>query len=400
MAHSSLGLSRRRWAAIFFATAALAIGACSSPSTGPWFGGGDSLTQALTRRPPSTTPTPQYTFQRVNYLSVAEDEVTDVNSDLAIVGTYFSGNQYNSFTAQCTPGPGNGIDCSKPGFTPAPYNSPNAGVYLNASINANGNNGRDRYDVGYVILDNSYCKTCGVLHDEETNAYTLIKNPNQGSGDCAVTELLGINGSKIAVGYYETGTGSPCKYHAFEWYQNTYGPASFVDLNVPNAVNSKAWGISNAGDVVGTAHIVGSGVNVDESWYYNDFNYTRFYVGNQTTSATTARDINWDGGIVGDYTDSGVQRGFLLVTQKRQLSTSPAFETLNYPSNTGTAQTIVNGIDFNWVIAGWYWQNASYTTHGFVGNCVMYCPLTSGTGGDSRLLRSSRRAGARGRLLP
>jgi probable HAF family extracellular repeat protein len=399
MAHSSLGLSRRRWAAIFLGAGALVASACSSVNSVPGFGGGASPTRALTGRPLSSTPTPppSFTFTQVNYPTKgAYDEVTGVDLNNAIVGTYLTEGQYYSFTALCYKGSGYTINCSSPTFSPAPYPYTNKGVYLNANINSTYGNGQQAYAVGYVISPgNADCNTCGVLYDEKTKTYTVIRAGKEGTGVCKFTELLGINGSKIAVGFYKTNINGGCRYQAFEWYDNTDGTQTSVDLNVPNTSGSEALGINNGGDVVGTATTT---AGIKEAWYYNDYSYTPFY--KSQAISTEPRSINWEDAIVGDYKDSSsTYHGFLVFTQERQLSTYPEFVPIDYPA-TG-AQTIVNSIDPFWRIAGWYWKSSSSATQGFVGNCTANCPDSVTTQeGYSSSRRPSSRAGARGGAPP
>jgi|HubBroStandDraft_6_1064221.scaffolds.fasta_scaffold70404_2 hypothetical protein len=389
MGHSSLGLGRRHWAAIFFGAGALAIGACSSPSTGPWLGTAASSSHASHARA-LTEPTVAFSFQPVSDTGI-HNEVTGVNDESQIVGVYKKAGQYSSFTAQCAK-PLYYIDCSKATFAPATYEpGPADGTYLNANDNTN----PDSYDAGYVSSpppqSTGYvypCTTCGVLYDERTLHWLtpLLQAPKEGTVNCAVTELLGINNAKVAVGFYEsptTANTSGCKTQAFEEYLFNGRPV-FVNFNVPMASSSIATGIDNGGNVVGTAIVNGSNGSVLEGWYYHDFNYTTFYVDNSSTQPT---GINWAGGIVGNYTNSGVTHGFLITTDKKHQITptpEPPYATID----NGSYGTFVNSIEPSyWIISGWYQSDSSGGIQGFVGTCTGGCtpsPLSDSSGSKSR----------------
>ena len=290
MEHSSLGqCRRRRWAAIFFAAAALAIGACSSPNTESWLGAATSPMGASRARALTIEPTPVFTLQPVYYTG-AHNEVTDINDESQIVGVYRQSSKYSSFTATCSTAHGY-VDCSKTMFSPVPY----SGAH-DTYLNANDATDPQSYDAGYVTFSTAppsvSCTTCGALYDENPNARgwlpNLLQDPRAAtSGQCAVTQVLGINGAKVAVGFYETNTGSPCRMHAFEEYLLNNNPR-YVDLNVKdtisNVTDSVATGIDNGGNVVG--YVIKQGSNVQEGWYYHDGIYSPFYIGNNSTQPT------------------------------------------------------------------------------------------------------------------
>lgn len=409
MRHSSLELRRRGWAAIFLGAAALAIAACSSPGpTGLWLGG-DSSTRATVERPLSTTPTPSFSFQPV-YDTGNYDRVTGVNDEGEIVGVYRHGGQWNSFIASCTRTTSHKhVECNNPQFTPAPYPGA-AGTYLNATDNTD----PQAYDAGYVISPTTSgvsCATCGVLYDDYSQKWLTtppIYDPNEGSKatGCAVTELLGINGAKIAVGFYEAPSVATrlCQPQAFEEYLIN-GKRVFVNFKVPGAISSVATGIDNGGDVVGTAMVHdSSGALVQEGWYYIDFQYTTFYV-NSVTSGTQPTAINWAlNAILGNYTASGTSTGFLIgLNGKFQIppaatGSSTQVDALYSPIVDGPYGTFVNSIATSyWNISGSYQYDATAgDIKGFVGSCTN----CSGTTGDSmprgraKPHTGSRRAGS------
>jgi hypothetical protein len=389
MAHSSLGLSRRRWAAIFLGAGALTIAACSGLGTGPWLGTGASSAHASHARP-LTQPTATFIFSTLNPQSYPKYEVTAVNDEDEIAGVYqISSGAYKSFRAQCTyiTIPPTYVDCSNAAPSTVTYPGA-AGTYFNA----NDNTDPWSYDAGYISSPNPGvgCTTCGVLYDKRNGLWpnSPLKHPLEGSNSCAVTKLLGINGAKVAVGYYEkNGTGGTCTKHAFEEYLSNNNPV-FYDFKVPGASSSDttATGIDNSGGVVGTA-IVGG---VQEGWYYNEFKYYVFYVDQETTSYTQPTGINWPGGIVGNYQDSsGKHHGFLAFTSSHELATPvPRYAVID----DGTYGTYVNSITTSyWIISGWSQTDSNPAdVEGFVGTCKVGCP---GTPDPTSRLRAKPRTG-------
>jgi hypothetical protein len=381
MTHSSLQLNRRRWATIFFGAGVLAIGACSSLSPGPWVGEDTSPTRATVERPLSTTPTPSFSFQPVNDTG-NYDRVTAVNDEAEIVGVYRQGGQWSSFTATCSrTALHHYILCPiNPSFTTVTFPGA-AGTYLNA----NDNTDPDSYVAGYVNSPSTAglsCTTCGVLYDESTSKWitkTPIYDQNEGSkaNGCAVTELLGINDAKVAVGFYDASTS--CQPQAFEEYLFN-GQRVFVNFRVPGATSSVATGIDNGDDVVGYATVGG----VQEGWYYIDGTYTMFYV-NALTSGTQPTAINWAlNAILGNYTASGVSNGFLInLSGKFQIppttGMSSPINAAYAPIDDGSHGTFVNSITPSyWAISGSYqYDKTTGDIQGFVGNCAN-CASTTG----------------------
>jgi hypothetical protein len=366
MAHLSLGLSQRRWAPILFGAGALTIGACSSLSTGPWFAAPASSTDASHAR--ASQPYATFTISLLN-TSYPGYEVTAINDENYIAGVY----KTNSFTAPCTlqQGAPDWVDCSK--AVPSTVAYPGA---ASTYFNANDNTDKYSYDAGYVInpplTAGVTCTICGVLYDTENQQFLkLLEDPEEASsGGCAVTELLGINNAKIAVGFYETGISPNCRKHAFEEYLFN-GNQKFVDFNVCAACDSVASGIDNGGDVVGTE----SGSSGNMAWYYIDGKYTPFAA--PYSSSTQPAGINWDHGIVGSYTTSSgsVTHGFLIFTNPDHQIQNPLFQTIDL----GTKKlTDINGVTSSYLrISGWYQSDAAGDVQGFVGSCTTGCAPAS-----------------------
>jgi hypothetical protein len=369
MRHSSLGLSRRRWAAIFIGGGVLAIAACSGLNTGSWLGAGASSTQASREVRSRSNPlaVTYSSFWKVYDNNGTQNEANSFNDDNWVVGTYMAGGQKNSFDEPCASYP-----CGTP--VSADYDNKlgnSVGTYLNGSNNSNGDH---IDDVGYVKFSSPptgyTCTTCGAVYDFDdrsgTGTWDLIEDPNDSS--CGVTELTGINGSDTAVGYYKVKISGVCVEKAFEEYQ--YNNATvFVPFNVTgttSTTNVIATGINNYGDVVGTATPV-SGVctgSVTVGWYYTDFGYQTFCVGG--SSNTQALSLNDNDGIVGSYDDSLGTHGFLI---SGSITSKPNFTPIVVKIGTVSySSTTVNSLNTAWTISGQY-DDGHGNSYGFLGFC-------------------------------
>ena len=156
-----------------------------------------------------------------------------------------------------------------------------------------------------------------------------------------------------------------------------YSGGKFTTLDVPGALYTEAWGINNAGQVVGT-HLdaIGGGVFLYENGVFNlskgglaindwgeivlyqgyydtsgNFNYLNYPGANDTTSY----GINNKHEVVGWYYDKNyVSDGFLYA--------SGTYFTVDFPSASGT---VLRGISTLGQFLGSYTDSAS-ATHGFV----------------------------------
>lgn len=397
MTHSSRGLSRRSWAGVFVGAAALAIAACSSSSTGPWLGGGGSPTQVSNERALAEPP-PQLTWvwSQPIYDTGSDNEVTALQDEATITGVYKEGADYHSFTAQCVPEEtgfgGKVVDCSGIGFTPVPSASPDADVtYLNASDNGV----KKSYAAGYATFPShtgTHCMTCGILYDNHTGQYVSeLQDNNEGS--CGVTELLGINNAKVAVGFYHDPT-KKCQPQAVEEYLSNNN-AVFFNFSVTGAASSEATGIDNAGNVVGTAMVNG----VELGWYYHDLHYAEFCVAcsaTTDTSDTQPTGINWPGGIVGNYTtsSSSISHGFLVQTNTKYQITkiNPSYAPIDDLVSNVDYGTVVNSIAQSYYeISGKYQYDSIGDSYGFVAGCTKGC--TGNTGTITPQIRAKSRTG-------
>ena len=80
---------------------------------------------------------------------------------------------------------------------------------------------------------------------EKGGVFTTVINPSTPSPATGVNQLLGVNNSNVAVGFYNDAAGNS------HGYTYNIGANTFAAVNDPNAVSLTAAGINNAGDIVG-----------------------------------------------------------------------------------------------------------------------------------------------------
>jgi hypothetical protein len=201
-----------------------------------------------------------------------------------------------------------------------------------------------RVIAGYFVdTDN---RTLGFIRNRAI--YTQYKDPKTPKGSNSVNELLGVNDSDIAVGFYKDSYGNDMP------YELAYG--SYKPLQPPGAVSAMATGINKPGDVTGIETLA-SGVT--EGWLLRNGIYLQFsYPG---ASSTQAFALNHYGEVVGSYVDGAGTHGYLLT---KVASPSQQFwQSIDEPNAVGV--TVVTSINDHHTISGWY-VDASGHTDGFV----------------------------------
>ncbi|MBV8344906.1 MAG: hypothetical protein JO190_07955 [Candidatus Eremiobacteraeota bacterium] len=164
----------------------------------------------------------------------------------------------------------------------------------------------------------------------------------------SVTELLGVNSSDLAVGYYKDSSGVNEAF-TLDIPSGTYHP-----LSPPGGNNSIATGISGRGDIVGYLQKSGHSVGfLLRKGSYTEFSYP-------SATDTKFLGVTVYDQIVGSYTESsGATHGFLLTNP---LKPSIAWKQIDEPNAAGT--TVVTGINQSDDIAGYY-VDSSGNTNGF-----------------------------------
>lgn len=286
----------------------------------------------MTRTP--STPIP-FIYQTVDDPSSNKNEVTGINNLSKVVGVY-GGGQSSSMDMSYT---------SQPPYTKTPgMNDPGAqGTFATSLSNT-------RMDAGYLIVPAGHSGIWGFLRIHAI--WTLIADPNEGTGDSEVTELLGINDENQAVGFYENATGTKIPTVL------NISTEKFTDLQPVGATgDAEATGINGKGDICGW---------MDSSQGYISFfdtTGTYYPIWFKGATHTYATSINYSDQIGGYYIDSGgMTHGFVL-TGPTWGGKSQIWQTIDEPNATGG--TWVTGINSHDDISGYY-IDSNGTQHGFV----------------------------------
>jgi len=199
--------------------------------------------------------------------------------------------------------------------------------------------------VGYVTNPPELKGTFAFVRTE--GVWTIFRS-RKGKGKDAVTEVLGINSSAVAVGFYlnRDGVAVPFK----------LGVASeqFAVLQPPGAIGAEATSIDDPGAIAG--FLAGSGGST-RGFLYQHKSYTELsYPGSVNTwfFGITPGDR-----IVGSYVDSSNATHGLLITSPTGV---PQWQSLDIPDATATE---ARGINAKGEIAGDY-ADALGNTHGFL----------------------------------
>ncbi len=173
--------------------------------------------------------------------------------------------------------------------------------------------------------------------------------PTGNNANPPVNQLLGVNNSGVAVGFYNDSKGNA---HGYTYRLNG---GWFRSVTVHGATSLTAAAINNAGAIAGF-YTNGAGT-VDGFVKWQNGRSATLAV--QGASMTQAFGINDRGEVVGTYTtgtgDNAVTHGFTWANGK--------YTTVNYPAASSTA---LNGVNDEGDIVGFY-TDAAGNTDGFVG---------------------------------
>ncbi len=325
------------WTAAMLAFFALALAACNGPSSS-LSSPGSALPVSQFPASSSATPTPiPFSYKTVDDPNSNQNEVTGLNQLDKIVGSFGGGSGSNipeSYTSEPT----------YQKFRSTNY--PGAQGTFATSVTSN------KIVAGYVLSPPQLTGIWAFVR--ASGVWSLHKNHHEGTGNCAVTELLGINDSKIAVGFYEIDSGSGCKDIPFELNVQT---EQFTDLKPPGAVQAAATGINGKGDISGW-ETLSSGKTV--GWFAQTGTYYQIaYPGSNDTQAT---NLNWQDQIVGSYVDSAGTHGFIL-TYPTAGGAKRLWQVIGEPKAAGI--TVVTGINNHDDICGFY-KDSNGNYDGFV----------------------------------
>ncbi|MGA9600842.1 MAG: hypothetical protein WBS22_11445 [Methylocystis sp.] len=170
---------------------------------------------------------------------------------------------------------------------------------------------------------------------EQSGKFITVVNPGTPSPP-TVNQLLGVNDSNVAVGFYNDALGNS---HGYTYNITT---TTFTGINYPSAASTTAAGINNAGDIVGFYSTVTGGpangfLDVGGSFTMLDA---------PGSTSTMLLGINNKGLIVGTDTDANGMHGVIY----NELTNS--WTVLDDPNGIGT--TTFNGLNDLGQIVGFY----------------------------------------------
>ncbi len=159
------------------------------------------------------------------------------------------------------------------------------------------------------------------------------------------TAAYGVNDAGQIVGSFAS-NGAPGGVHGF-----LYSGGTFSQINVPGGAYTEAFGINNAGQIVGWYQVDGGGQFgfLDTGGSFSQIQFGPTY--------TIAHGINDPGAIVGYWNDIRGQHGFLLV--------GGTFTTLDVPGASVPGYTKAYGINNSGQIVGYFFVNG-VGDHGFL----------------------------------
>jgi hypothetical protein len=301
------------------------------------------LPQQSRARVPAASQTPiPFAYQTVDDPISSTNEVNAITTSGEIVGTVGSNNASSPYAGYSSTAPYST-------FTPISLNGAVGTAITGISITAS-----KTVIVGYVIVPQTLRGTWGYYVIDGIGG--LTKDRKGLKGKTALTEILGVNDSQTAVGYY----------------LNTYNVNTPFVLNIPalkytnlkppgGSSGAEATGINDVGDIVGW---VGAPDGKNATGFYERLaTYTSLaYPGAKATEALGINSLDPEQ-VVGFYVDSnGTKHGFVL-TDPTGGASGQVWQTIDAPNAAGV--TVVTGINSNDDICGHYIDSGG-VQHGFV----------------------------------
>jgi hypothetical protein len=198
---------------------------------------------------------------------------------------------------------------------------------------------------GYAIDPNRFPGIWAFLRIN--GIWALLKDRREGRGANAVTEILDMNHSDVAVGFYKSAKGNDVPFIL------NVRSERFTEFKLPGAVSAEATGIDDSGDIVGFF----DGSDGIQGFLSTDGPHAVLsYPG---AKATWVFDVTAGGQIVGSYEDaSGYIHGFMSL----ESSGKRTWQTVDDPNATSN---VVHGINAKLQIVGSYVDSAG-DSHGFL----------------------------------
>lgn len=190
---------------------------------------------------------------------------------------------------------------------------------------------------------------------DQLGSFTPVSNPATPVGPLTFNQLLGVNGSNIAVGFYVDATGVT---HGYTY--SIAGKTFSADINDSNAGTGSGQG-TTAAAINASGEIAGFYIAADGSVHgFTEIAGVFTTIDPPGSQATELFGINDNGLAVGTYTDSGgVMHGLLY-----DLATN-TFQNIDDPNGIGT--TTINGINDKNQLVGFY-VNGAGNTIGLIAN--------------------------------
>ena len=307
-------------------------GAASFSSTGVF-----PLQSHVLTRPAgaAANPTPiPFTYQTTDDPSSTVNKVTAINNEGEIVGNIGAGTASSPVESYSSTSPYSS-------FSPIDYSSAQGTAATSLSSSPS-----NPIVAGYI---NSPPQLHGVWAFVQIKGiFSLMKDRKEGTGSDAVTEILGINASQFAAGFYTNASGANIPVVL------DVPTGKYTQLKPPGYTSAEATGINKVNDISGwestSTGIVGFFVRVGKY-------YSVAYSGAATTEAL---GVNSQDQIVGYYQGStGVRHGFVLTNP----TSGQVWQMIDEPNAVNG--TVVTGINDNDDICGYY-VDGSGVQHGFV----------------------------------
>lgn len=159
-------------------------------------------------------------------------------------------------------------------------------------------------------------------------------------------QSLSYNNNSQAASYWQDNAGN---FHPFVYNRST----PFVSILIPGSVSAQATCINNNGGVAGF-YIDGQGVN--HGFLFESGQFIRLSYPEATS--TQALGVNDLGEVVGTYTDAG--------NNTHGFTWNPITHFVSVDDPNGIGTTIINGINNEGTLVGFWGNTAAGVSHGFV----------------------------------
>jgi len=274
----------------------------------------------------------QYSFATINNgADPTFNQLLGINGDSAIAGYFGSGAQGHPNQGYTLHGQGN-------------YRNENFPQSLQTQVTGINNNG---VTVGFWSdMNNASQVNDNFGFYYRGGSFHTVSYPASSNASPPVNQLLGVNDSGTAVGFYTDAQGSN---HGYEY---SIDSKRFTDVTVPGATSVTAAGINNRADVAGFS--TNSGGTTDGFLLSDGGQFTDLAFPGATM--TQALGVNGYDEVVGVYQlgsgNGATTHGFTWTSQQ-------GFTTVDDPNGVGA--TTVNGVSNAGDLVGFYVDSAGNT---------------------------------------